>query len=157
VTSALAAPPDAPPARRRADGFTLALSCVVLALAALLEVTPDRQGVALFGVRLPESCATRRLFGHPCPGCGLTRSFVLGVRGDAEAFRLHPLGPLLLALVVAQLPYRAARLARARRLARAGLVDLADGAPSRLRSGAGLVVLAALLVVWIIRLARGGS
>ena len=35
-----------------------------------------------------------------------TRSFVLGVRLDPEAFRLHPAGPLLLLVLVAQIPYR---------------------------------------------------
>lgn len=36
--------------------------------------------------------------GLPCPGCGLTRSFVcLGHGHLSEAFKWHPLGPLLFA------------------------------------------------------------
>ncbi|MBL4847430.1 MAG: DUF2752 domain-containing protein [Planctomycetes bacterium] len=89
---------------------TLILSGIVIALAILFQVTPDGQGVTAFGRQLPESCLVRRTTGRGCPGCGLTRSFVTGVRLDPAAFQFHPLGPFLLLIVIAQLPYRTYRL-----------------------------------------------
>lgn len=91
-------------------GFLVGALLVLLA-AALLQPVPSGQALTLGGVPLPPTCASMRL-GLPCPGCGLTRSFVLGVRLDPAAFRMHRLGPLLLLVVVAQVPYRAWRLAR---------------------------------------------
>jgi len=39
-------------------------------------------------------CPFRRLWGIPCPGCGLTRSFVAFAHGCwSDAFRFHLLGP----------------------------------------------------------------
>lgn len=99
------------PSARTVDREVLAVALVVLLLAAALQVTPAKDGVILLGWRLPEVCGSKRLLGVDCPGCGLTRSFVVGVRGDlAEATRLHPLGAVLLLFTAAQVPYRAARL-----------------------------------------------
>lgn len=69
-------------------------------------------GVAALGVGLllsPESiedgpviCPFRRLTGLPCPGCGLTRSWVYGVHGWwRDAFAAHLFGPLLAVVVLA--------------------------------------------------------
>ena len=53
--------------------------------------------------RLPSVCLFYHLTGLPCPGCGLTRSFVcLGHGRFWESLHWHPLGPaifLLLALL----------------------------------------------------------
>ena len=112
----------------RADGendrAVVFLVVLVLALAFLFEVTPARDGITVFGTVAPELCGVKRMGWGECPGCGLTRSFVLAVRLDPEAFRLHPAGPLLLLLIVGQLPYRGSRWWRRRSLARQGLVDL---------------------------------
>jgi hypothetical protein len=91
------------------------LAVLVLLLAFGLEATPARDGITVLGTRLPEVCVTKRVGWGECPGCGLTRSFVLGVRLDPEAFRLHPAGPLLLLVLVAQIPYRGIRWWRRRR------------------------------------------
>lgn len=100
---------------RRHTDVALLLICVgVVLAAALLQVNPTQDGVVFGGIQLPEVCNAKKA-GIPCPGCGLTRSFVLGVRLDPAAFRLHRLGPLLLLLVVAQIPYRAWRLWTVRR------------------------------------------
>jgi len=77
-------------------------------------------GVAALGVACllsPESiedgpvvCPFRLLTGLPCPGCGLTRSWVYTVHGWwPEAFAAHPFGPVAIAfvLVVALLALRA--------------------------------------------------
>ena len=102
------------PSSRRLDALWLAISALVVGLACALQVTPDGGGVTLAGWRLPELCLVKRQ-GGACPGCGMTRSFIRGVRADPAAFRYHPLGPLLLLVVVAQLPYRSYRLVRPRR------------------------------------------
>lgn len=101
------------PRRRTVDRDILVVALAVLLAAAALQVTPARDGVTLLGWRLPDVCTTKRAFGLGCPACGLTRSFVVGVRGDlVGATRLHPLGAVLLLLTASQVPYRAARLLR---------------------------------------------
>ncbi len=63
----------------------------VLLLSILLPL-PDANGRLL----LPPICAFKNLTGIPCPGCGLTRSFVcLGHGHFADSVRYHPLGPIL--------------------------------------------------------------
>ena len=43
---------------------------------------------------LPSVCAFRRVTGLPCPGCGLTRSWVLTAHGQLRpAVSRHPFGP----------------------------------------------------------------
>ena len=51
----------------------------------------------------PVVCLFRRITGHPCPGCGLTRSFVaMADLRLGEAFAHHVFGPLVfLGLLVA--------------------------------------------------------
>lgn len=116
----------------------------MLGLALLLQVTPDGQGVTLFGWRLPESCLVKATTGGSCPGCGLTRSFVSGARLDPAAFRFHPLGPLLLLALVLQIPYRAYRIWGRRR---AGGADLPSArVPSPWRA---MGVIAALILLFV--------
>lgn len=50
----------------------------------------------------PVICPFRRLTSLPCPGCGLTRSWVYGAHGWwGESFSAHPFGLLLMAAVLA--------------------------------------------------------
>jgi hypothetical protein len=109
-------------------------------------------GFALLGsVRpLTESgfivCAFRRTTGIPCPGCGLTRAMAALARGDLlAALRLHPFAPLFLleSAVLWAMGLRA--------LLRDGLLDL----PSRLVSGLVVWQGAALVALWLGRLATG--
>lgn len=128
------------------DRDLLVVALAVLALAALLQVTAARDGVTILGWQLPEVCGAKRFLGVSCPGCGLTRSFVVGVRGDlAGAFALNPVGLLLLLLTAAQVPYRAARLAgwirRPRLAARPWAFTLA--------------LVAALTLTFVVRLCSG--
>lgn len=53
---------------------------------------------ALAGGRgLPSVCVFRRVTGHPCPLCGLSRSIAALSRGRiASSLRAHPLGPPIL-------------------------------------------------------------
>lgn len=54
--------------------------------------------------RLPSLCLVRGVTGLPCPGCGLTRSFVAIAHLDpGAAFDHHPFGPALLAGMIAVL------------------------------------------------------
>ncbi|MFW0787198.1 DUF2752 domain-containing protein [Gordonia sp. CPCC 206044] len=49
----------------------------------------------------PDVCPFRRLTGLPCPGCGLTRSWVAMAHGDpAAAFGFNAFGPLVMVLAV---------------------------------------------------------
>lgn len=95
--------------RRRRHLYFLAAAVIVAALAWALEVRPDER-VAFRGFSqwpLPQSCYSRAVFGMPCPGCGLTRSFVYLARGAwSAAWREHRLGWLLAGLVALQFPYR---------------------------------------------------
>lgn len=52
--------------------------------------------VTVFGRDPGLACAFRLHTGHPCPGCGLTRSVILSVCGRfSQALPLNPLGPWL--------------------------------------------------------------
>jgi hypothetical protein len=89
----------------------LAICGTVVALAFLL--TPSTEQLSFFGWDVPVLCTFRRLTGHDCPGCGLTRSFVFLAHGQVlEAFRMNLLGPPAFVWVLAQLPWRTVRLWR---------------------------------------------
>lgn len=103
-------------------------------------------GLSVAGHTLPEVCALKRTTGVPCPGCGLTRSWVSAVHGDlGGSFAHHPLGWLVLAYVLAQAARHGAWLALpGRRRAVERLGALLDR---------GVIVLGALLfLAWIPRL-----
>jgi hypothetical protein len=94
--------------RRARPHATLPLLALAVTAAALVLEAPDQEHVALAGLRLPHTCVWRSTIGLPCAGCGLTRSFVALAHGEwSRAFAFHPLGPILFALIWAQVPYRA--------------------------------------------------
>ncbi len=85
------------------------LSTAVVVLSLLLDVPSDQRVELrwLRGIPLPGTCMSRAWLGWKCPGCGLTRSFVCLAHGDwAGSLRMHRLGWLLAAAVLAQFPYR---------------------------------------------------
>ena len=52
---------------------------------------------------LDAGCPIRHITGIPCPGCGMTRACLAALRLDfGEAFRMHPLWPLPLPLILLQ-------------------------------------------------------
>lgn len=86
---------------------TLAVCLGILLGAVLLDVSPEEESVAVGDYSLPTLCLHRAFSGHPCPGCGMTRSFVhLGHGQLARAARANPAGPLLFVVIVLQLPFR---------------------------------------------------
>lgn len=125
------------------DSWTsLAILAGVLALATLLEATPREASLA--GLRAPP-CALRAVLGeHACPGCGLTRSTSLVVRGDlAGSLSVHPAGALVALLCLAGIALHLHILIRRRRTATHAAL---------LRLGGRLFVLglvAACVVRWI--------
>ena len=99
------------------DSWTsLAMLAGVLVLATVMEATP--RGASLAGLRAPP-CALRAVLGeHACPGCGLTRSTALVVRGDlAGSLSLHPAGVLVALLCLAGIALHLHILIRRRRTA----------------------------------------
>ena len=124
----------------------LLLSLAILLLSLILRI--DRQqSVRLPGLDrpLPGTCVFRQLTDQPCPGCGLTRSFISLAHGDlAGSWSFHPVGIALFALVTLQLPYRLYQIVRIAR----------GGGPRRLPRADWLiwVLLVVLLLQWVIRL-----
>ena len=87
----------------------LVTSIFIIVLAMVLQVRSD-QRVFVFGapaMPVPETCGMQILFGRPCPGCGLTRSFIHLAHGDwRSSLAIHRIGWLVALLVVCQIPYR---------------------------------------------------
>jgi hypothetical protein len=96
----------------------LLLALGVIVASFLLQVAPDGDRVSLRNTPsalVPPLCMSRQLFGIPCPGCGLTRSFIYLAHGNwAASWRSHHVGWLLAAAVLAQVPYRLHELYRPR-------------------------------------------
>lgn len=93
--------------RQARSHITLVLAAVAITAASLALEVPDQEHVTFAGLQLPPTCVWRSTLGFPCAGCGLTRSFVALVHGEwSRAFSFHPLGPVLFALLWAQVPYR---------------------------------------------------
>jgi len=115
-------------------------------MAFALDVLPGGTRVAFHGLHqrpLPETCMARAWSGRDCPGCGLTRSFVLLAHGHFRAsFHMHRVGWLMALAVLLQFPYRILSLRRPGR-------ELIPR-PVLLVFGWGLVL--ALLTNWIVNM-----
>jgi hypothetical protein len=91
----------------------LAICLGVVVLSLLLDVRSDDRVAfaAMPSHPLPETCGCKLFFGIPCPGCGLTRSFVHLAHGRwAQSWQAHHLGWLLASALVFQFPYRFAAM-----------------------------------------------
>ena len=111
----------------------------VLALACGAVLLHDR---GPGGLGWLPGCSFRRLTGLNCPGCGMTRAASAALHGDfATAFRLNPVGMVLLPVAMLALGIEAIGWVRGRPL------------PFRLKVGArGAWVLFAVLVgFWVLR------
>ncbi len=96
--------------RFRARHRTVLLTSLAILIAAAALSVDERGRLVVLGVPravVPQLCLWRRLFGADCPGCGLTRSVVLAARCHvAAAFESHRIGPVFLAVILLQIPYR---------------------------------------------------
>lgn len=99
------------------SGLWLLGVTTILVLAAILQptTTTDQQRLTLAGQWvLPELCFFKRMSQRDCPGCGLTRSIVLAVHGNAvAAWQMHPVGPLLLGYLFVSVPLRLRQMLQA--------------------------------------------
>ena len=85
------------------------LSLAVIAMTFLMQ-SSGQTAVFLPGASypMPELCTAKRVFGVPCPGCGLTRSFISISHGQfSRAWGFNPAGFLLYAFVFVQIPWNA--------------------------------------------------
>jgi hypothetical protein len=125
---------------RHWEMLVIALIVIVLAFSMRI-VHGDRVAFRMLpSSPLPQLCMARAMFGMDCPGCGLTRSFILLSQGRWHAaYVTHPLGWLLALLIVLQVPYRLAALA--------GVFVLPRGT-TRIISAC-LIIL--LVEVWVLR------
>lgn len=94
----------------------LAFASVVLIAAFALSF---RAGETVYlpwsSLALPPSCGMKLYWGIDCPGCGLTRSFILLAHGDvAGSLAMNPAGVLMFGVVLFQVPYRIAQIWRIR-------------------------------------------
>ena len=103
--------------------FSALLACAVVAASAVLSVRGEEHVIVpVLNKALPGTCTFRRLTGLPCPGCGMTRSFISMAHGRlADAWRFNPAGVVFFAVVVFQIPYRICQIARS------GRGELGDG------------------------------
>lgn len=101
-------------ARRRERHWTmLFVATVIVMLSIMLQVRDDTKVELRIcpGYPMPEMCLSRKWFQCECPGCGLTRSFILLAQGDWRgSLAMHRVGWLLALAVLAQFPYRSISL-----------------------------------------------
>lgn len=97
-----------PPAKWSSGDRTIVIFSVAVLFVMLVLGAWTQRGAALPSQSL---CVSVVVFGHECPGCGLTRSFVaMGSWNFAAARAFNPLGPVLLAGVILLLLMRIAKL-----------------------------------------------
>jgi hypothetical protein len=96
--------------RRSASAGTAGLAAAsAAALAVALAASPARVASG------PIVCPFRLATGLPCPGCGLTRSWVYIAHGDfGDAVRANPFGYLTMAAAIALIAVVLGSLARGR-------------------------------------------
>ena len=113
---------------------------IVFALSFLMQ--PSGHG--------PSFCTFKNAFGIPCPGCGLTRSFIAISHGRfAAAFRMHLMGPFIYVGFALYMVKWAIESGLRRRLF-AGIED-------RLRLPVLWSFLAAMIAAWVLQLATGSA
>ena len=130
----------------RYHGLYLTLACIVLGLAAFLQINgQDKVIVPGLNLPLPDSCLYRRLVGTGCPGCGLTRCFIALMDGDwGTAWSYNPAGYLVFVLIASQLPYRSVQIFRVLR----GRPELRH---SMLSAFLACLLVLALMSQWLLR------
>ena len=85
--------------------LVILILCSVILAGALISTPPteEKPYMRIGGITLPGICMFHGMTGLPCPGCGLTRSFVTAAHGDlASSFSHHRLGLLTLYYIFLQ-------------------------------------------------------
>ncbi|HEY3319304.1 MAG TPA: DUF2752 domain-containing protein [Planctomycetota bacterium] len=127
------------------------ITIVLLAGPFLLSVRPGAEhSLGFFGLQLPPLCASKYLFHTECPGCGLTRAFVLLTHGQfRESLRCHRAGILVYAFFLYQLFFRVALLRKP---------DLCRSEPlTSFQHFSALTTIAALIINWCAALLLGSN
>ena len=128
----------------------LAIALVVVVGSFSLSIREREQVIVpLVGFPLPGTCMFREMTGLPCPGCGLTRSFIsIGHGRLLDAWHYNPAGFVLFAVIVFQVPYRAFQILRIRR-------GYGQHRFAWIDNGVLILLVVALVVQWIYALANG--
>lgn len=151
VTVSEAEAPSKPFLVPRRTHLVILIGCAIVVGLAMSMSIEGGERVALpgMGSNLPELCHLKRVFKIPCPGCGLTRSFIsMGHFNLLAAASYNVIGIPLFLLTLLQIPYRAYWLMRP------------DERLMTLRAfrfeGAFMVGICVLLIAqWLVRLAVG--
>lgn len=127
------------------------LGCLLVVTLSMTMSIQGREKVALpgMGSPLPELCHLKRLLHVPCPGCGLTRSFIAMGHFDLFAAAAYNIAGIPLFLITFfQLPYRAYWLYRP---------DKKEMTLGQMKIEGGVMIgLSVLLIAqWLIRMAIG--
>lgn len=89
------------------DRIVVAVSAAAIAAAVVLGQLAARGHDLVTNTPL---CWSQIFLGRECPGCGLTRSFLMIGRGAVrDANVMNPLGPILFAWLIALIAIRAGR------------------------------------------------
>ncbi len=72
-----------------------------VSLFVFLQMFPaDLDSAQSYAAYFPWRCPIKLVTGLSCLGCGMTRSVLLVLSGDIQAaFRMHPLGPIVAAVI----------------------------------------------------------
>jgi hypothetical protein len=97
-------------------GLLAAISLGVIVMAATMRSAgPSDVFLPGMKVALPELCLTKSILGVPCPGCGMTRSFIAIAHGQwRRAWNFNPASFLMFAFIAGQIPWRLCQIRRLR-------------------------------------------
>jgi len=97
-------------------GLLALVSIGVIVMAATMR-SEGPSDVFLPGMKvaLPELCLTKSILKIPCPGCGMTRSFIAIAHGQwRRAWDFNPVSFLMFAFIAGQVPWRLWQIRRIR-------------------------------------------